>query len=360
MGQQGIQETGIVQIQKIAYTITGTSVAFLLVFRSVISYNRFWEGRGHLGGIMAHARDFSRQVAFCVRLDDGPQGVERDIAVEERKHSQQGERPELGVYVEASGVREYMLGMHGFRRLQMIRQLLIVWRLIVQHLRDEHDEKSVEQLHFSHADHKSAPKTLVTPNVEELLKSKKRRPLVAIAMLSWYLEQEYKTKTITYMEYLSMNANLSGLINGFNGVDKVHNVPIPFPYAQMTILLLCLYCFSSPFMLVSYFSWWTFIPAAVVTVAFFGINEVAIEIEDPFGLDENDLPLDQMGDALKDDCEMNLEVALVPKANMQRYWEEISMSKAMWIRKRQVQKERHAATATPSLATGGWLNGAGK
>lgn len=242
----------------------------------------------------------------------------------------------------------------------MIRQLLIVWRLIVQHLRDEHDEKSVEQLYFSHADHKSAPKTLVTPNVEELLKSKKRRPLVAIAMLSWYLEQEYRTKTITYMEYLSMNANLSGLINGFNGVDKVHNVPIPFPYAQMTILLLCLYCFSSPFMLVSYFSWWTFIPAAVVTVAFFGINEVAIEIEDPFGLDENDLPLDQMGDALKDDCEMNLEVALVPKANMQRYWEEISMSKAMWIRKRQVQKERHAATATPSLATGGWLNGAGK
>ena len=105
----------------------------------------------------------------------------------------------------------------------------------MQHLRDEHDEKSVEQLHFSHADHKSAPKTLVTPNVEELLKSKKRRPLVAIAMLSWYLEQEYKTKTITYMEYLSMNANLSGLINGFNGVDKVSRCgisPRPEPHAS--------------------------------------------------------------------------------------------------------------------------------
>jgi len=64
--------------------------------------------------------------------------------------------------------------------------------------------------------------------------------------------------------------------------------------AQMTILLLSLYCFSAPFMLVTYFGWGTFVPAAVVTIAFFGINEVAIEIEDPFGLDENDLPLDQM------------------------------------------------------------------
>ena len=43
-------EGGVPPVNALAYTITGSSIAFLLVFRSVISYNRFWEGRGHLGG----------------------------------------------------------------------------------------------------------------------------------------------------------------------------------------------------------------------------------------------------------------------------------------------------------------------
>jgi predicted membrane chloride channel (bestrophin family) len=350
--------SGVVPIDRLAYTIIGTSVAFLLVFRSVISYNRFWEGRGHLGVIMAHARDLSRQVAFSVRFDDGPEDVPRDYTDEERLQTQQQRVVDGGPYVEASGVREHMLTMHGFRRLQMTRQLLIVWRLIVQHLRDETDAASLRKVYFSFAERGTErAKTLLTPHVVALLERKQRRPLVAIAMLSWYLEQEYKNKTITYMEYLSMNANLSGLINGFNGVDKVHTVPIPFPYAQMTILLLSLYCFSAPFMLVTYFGWGTFVPAAVVTIAFFGINEVAIEIEDPFGLDENDLPLDQMGDALKDDCEMNMEVALVPTANMEAYWLEIAQSGDMYAHKYQQQLDRAAVEAGKGGGGGGGAQG---
>ena len=37
----------------------------------------------------------------------------------------------------------------------------------------------------------------------------------------------------SYMEYQQMNLNMTGLIMGFNGADKVHSVPIPFPYAQV-------------------------------------------------------------------------------------------------------------------------------
>jgi predicted membrane chloride channel (bestrophin family) len=364
-------------VNSMAFTITGSSIAFLLVFRSVISYNRFWEGRGHLGSMMENARDFARQTAFCVRLDDGPADVDRDIAKVMLSHTQQGQSQQLGEYVDATGVREYMQRMHGFRRLQMCRQLVMFWRLTVQHLRDQHDERFVEELWYNHgqmregleyfanpekfvAAKKGKPghlnddivdnlgstmpgKTLATPHVADLLKGKKRRPLVIIAMLSWYLKQEYKLKNITYMEYLCMNKDLTGMIGAFNGVDKVHNVPIPFPYAQMITLLMSLYCFASPFMFVSSFGYWTFLPAAFLTCAFFGINEVALEIEDPFGNDENDLPLDTMGDALAADCEMNLEVALVPAANIKKYWEEIAMSRQHWIAKRDIAVEKQVA-----------------
>eukprot|EP01052_Picozoa_sp_SAG31_P040594 SAG31_NODE_5916_length_2257_cov_1.160334_1_plen_94_part_00 len=33
-------------ISTLAYTLAGSSISFLLVFRSQMSYNRFWEGRG--------------------------------------------------------------------------------------------------------------------------------------------------------------------------------------------------------------------------------------------------------------------------------------------------------------------------
>lgn len=346
-------EGGVPPVNALAYTITGSSIAFLLVFRSVISYNRFWEGRGHLGGLMENARDFARQTAFCVRLDDGPADVDRDVVEQSRKDTQEGKRTEYGDYVDATGVREDMQRMHGFRRLQMCRQLLVFWRLMIQHVRDEHGPEYVERVLYSTVDERK--KVVVTPHVEELLKKKKRRPLVAISMLSWYLQQEYKSKNITYMEYLSMDNNLTQLIAGFNGVDKVHNVPIPFPYAQMISLLMSLYCFTAPFMFVASFGWATFLPACFLTTSFFGINEVAIEIEDPFGTDENDLPLDVMGNALKDDCEMNLEVALVPKANIQQYWEEIGNSKMMWRQKHAVAIEHQVVSAPAGGAGGGQI-----
>jgi len=36
----------------------------------------------------------------------------------------------------------------------------------------------------------------------------------------------------------------------------------------------------------------------LLALAFFGINQTAVELEDPLGSDANDLPLDRMGQAL--------------------------------------------------------------
>lgn len=322
------------------FTLAGSSISFLLVFRSQISYGRFWEGRGHLGNIMMHGRNLGRQIALNVRNDDGPAGLDKDVEVQRKgMHRQSGFDPNMGDYQQDSGCRREMEKMCGFRRLQMIRLVIMFWRLLVHHARDETEGKFVEQLWLVAADAKDTNKrkVITTPHQESLLKSKKRRPLVAVAMLTWYVRHEYRSKNITHMEFLAMNEDLKGLINGFNGVDKVHNVPVPFPYAQMILLFLCIYVFAAPFLFVTEFGWACILPSLVLTLAFFGINEVALEIEDPFGEDENDLPLDPMGDALKADCEMNLEIAAVPPNNMKLYWEEISKSKQRY---KKIEKDR--------------------
>lgn len=52
-----------------------------------------------------------------------------------------------------------------------------------------------------------------------------------------------------------------------------------------------LYCLTLPFQMVDAFEWWTASIVALISFTVFGIEEIGIEIENPFGHDPNDLPL---------------------------------------------------------------------
>lgn len=54
---------------------------------------------------------------------------------------------------------------------------------------------------------------------------------------------------------------------------------------------LIIYCFTLPFALVESFGWFTILDVLFVAYTFFGIEEIGVEIEGPFGDDANDLPL---------------------------------------------------------------------
>ena len=52
-----------------------------------------------------------------------------------------------------------------------------------------------------------------------------------------------------------------------------------------------MYCFTLPFAFVKDFGWAT-IPATLLTsYILFGVEEIGVEIEDPFGFTTNDLPI---------------------------------------------------------------------
>jgi putative membrane protein len=44
---------------------------------------------------------------------------------------------------------------------------------------------------------------------------------------------------------------------------------------------------------------YTPISAAVLSFALFGIDEIGVEIEDPFGTDPNDLPMERIGETVE-------------------------------------------------------------
>lgn len=90
-----------------------------------------------------------------------------------------------------------------------------------------------------------------------------------------------------------MYQELSNGMLGFNQCVKLADVPFPFPYAQiLTILLVCFTCFI-PFYIVALTD--SIIAGPILTClifdGFWGLNETAKELENPFGWDENDISL---------------------------------------------------------------------
>merc|ERR1712039_218185 len=83
-----------------------------------------------------------------------------------------------------------------------------------------------------------------------------------------------------------------GFVNLLNA-KKITDTRFPFPYAQLLSILLFLHMIMTPVMISNLIeSWpWACIFTFVPIFGMFSLNFVAIELENPFGDDDNDLPL---------------------------------------------------------------------
>lgn len=86
---------------------------------------------------------------------------------------------------------------------------------------------------------------------------------------------------------------------GFYQACKLEDTPLPFPYAQMVSLVLCIFAVSYPLLASAKASgyegyhahWLAPLLSFVVVLAYFGLYEVARELEDPFIHPPNEAPL---------------------------------------------------------------------
>jgi len=86
-----------------------------------------------------------------------------------------------------------------------------------------------------------------------------------------------------------------GIVN-LNNARKIKDIPFPFPYAQMITVMMVVHWVATP-LLASQVMQSTAAAAVVcffVTFAFWCLIYIALEIDQPFGEDDNDLPLREM------------------------------------------------------------------
>ena len=76
-------------VSPLAFVVTGSSIAFLLVFPASSATTGSGKGAG-TSGRSWRMRETLRQAAFCVRLDDGPADVDKDVGKVTLSHVQRG------------------------------------------------------------------------------------------------------------------------------------------------------------------------------------------------------------------------------------------------------------------------------
>lgn len=98
---------------------------------------------------------------------------------------------------------------------------------------------------------------------------------------------------------------LAPLLQQFDDVmgacERIKNTPIPFSYSSYVKQFVMLYAIIMPFGLVREFGYGTVIACMFTFFATMGLELLAGEIEEPFGTDNNDLPLDDIAGVIARD-----------------------------------------------------------
>ena len=85
------------------------------------------------------------------------------------------------------------------------------------------------------------------------------------------------------------------------GCERIANTPIPRAYSIHLEQMIWIYCLTFPFMILERFGFWTVLISAVVYYVILGVYAIGGEIENPFGKDNNDLPLELYCEEIRDE-----------------------------------------------------------
>ena len=239
-----------VEVPSTVHTLVGVALGLLLVFRTNASYERFWEGRRMWGGMVNESRNLARMVGAFLR--------ERPAAAES-----------VILWATAFAYAS-MHSLNGTKSLGPLKERL--------------PEREVADV-------------LAAPHV----------PSAVALRVSTRLAEARAAGHLTDHVAVAIDNNVQLLIDYLGSCERIHRTPLPFAYVIHLRRALVLYCLTLPFVLVDAFGWSAVVYTMMITYVLFGIEEIGVEIEDPFGDDYNDLPLEQICSTIERDLSAVVE-----------------------------------------------------
>lgn len=220
-------------------------IGLLLVFRTNTAYERFWEGRKAWGTLVNNVRNLARQIWVSVS----------EIEPTDRA-----------------------------KKIATLRLLVAFAVATKQHLRAKPINEELE--------------SLMSPVQFHKLKTMNNPPLEVAFWIGDYLQKQHNRACIDAYQLIALQDLLNSMVDVLGACERILKTPIPLAYAIHLKQLLLIYCGLLPFNLVGNLGWWTGAFVALVSFIVFGVEEIGIEIENPFGYDPNDLPLNAICDTM--------------------------------------------------------------
>ncbi|PCJ66904.1 MAG: hypothetical protein COA58_05480 [Bacteroidetes bacterium] len=221
------------------YSLIGFVLSLLLVFRTNTAYDRWWEGRKKWGELVNNTRT---------------------LAIKVRSTTQNKETISF------------------FNRMISNYVFALKW-----HLRDEDEELIVE----------------LTPGEKENFYAASHKPSYISQLMYNKLRHMKNEEDISDIEYLAMDTNLNTFSNITGACERIKNTPMPYSYNLFLKKFIFIYVVTLPIGFVSSFGYGTILIAVFIFYILVSIELLAEEIEDPFGFDDNDLPLDEISTKIK-------------------------------------------------------------
>jgi ion channel-forming bestrophin family protein len=232
--------------KSLAGVVPSIVLGLLLVFRTNTAYERFWEGRKAWGTIVNNIRNLSRSIWVA-------------IAETEPMHR---------------------------REKEQILYLLMAFAIATKlHLRSQSIDDRLSKI--------------ISPLQLIKLQTINNPPLEIVFWIGDYLQSKHEQGQISLYQMIDMQNILNSLVDMLGACERILRTPMPMAYAIHLKQLLLLYCLLLPFQVVDELQWWTAPAVALVSFTLFGIEAIGVEIENPFGTDPNDLPLDAICDTIQ-------------------------------------------------------------
>jgi len=268
-----------ISIKTLFIQIISLVLSLLLVFRTNTAYDRYWEGRRLWGTLIKDCRNLARFIWVGVTESD-PNSVKEKIAalklvlayfIAVKNHL----RLQRGIKDQNGNVRAELDAL-----IPPKRQAQLV-KLEHENLLDDMSNNGSGTIVQLFDDH-------VAPNL----------PVDISHLLSAYISEQRKKETIDVAQFGSMVAALSSMIEVLTNLERILTSPIPIAYNTHLKQALYIYLILLPLQLVAELGVWSIILTFLASFTLVGVESIGSEIENPFGTDENDLPLERFCDEM--------------------------------------------------------------
>ncbi|WP_234733331.1 bestrophin family protein [Tellurirhabdus bombi] len=224
------------------FSALGILLGLLLVFRTNTAYDRFYEGRSSWGLLVNTSRNMAAMLGGILPQED---------------------RANRKFFAKAMSNFAFGLANH-LRNMANVTEL-----------EDLEDGKEYMLHHSEHL------------------------PGAIVLQMRIRLEELYRAGVISDAQSINLNDAVMDFLNVAGVCERIKSTPIPFSYSFMIKFLITVYVIILPFSILEAYGYLTIVAVLVTSYVLVGLEIIGEEIEEPFGLERNNLPLNQLSQLIR-------------------------------------------------------------